>query len=1181
MKLLKLNLKAVGPFSGTVLDLSAGREGLHLIYGRNEAGKTSALRAITHLLFGFPHLSADNFLHPNEQLRVGGILRHSAGEELEILRRRGRGNTVRGSDDNVVIADAWQRRFLGDLDQATFESLFGIDHERLSKAGEEIRTGKGALGELLFAAGAGLAGLRGAQQTLQSSLDDLFRPRAQNPKINKTLTELENSQKELKRQQLSIEEWQQRDLAYREADAAAERLREQLRKDRIEHARLKRIMSAIPLIVRRRRLDQELRELGEVMRLRESFGDEFRAAQDDQTRADHAIAKARVAIEEITSRLATLKPSRTLLESAERIEALQERLGAIEKANRDRVMVGNHQQKNEHQARRLLRELGRPTDLEQAESLRLRADEPAIIRALGQKFAELRGQAEEARRTIARHEEQIKNRDVELSELEQPIDVDVLRRAIRQARKAGDLESRLLQAHEKSSQAHREAAAALGKITGWHRTGNELRHLAVPLGASLDQFESRFLELSQRRHALSEQLAKEKELIGDRESNLLSLALQQDVPSEEAVLVARRRREDGWRLVRAAWLEGAKGGEDLAAFLAEFATTGGLPEAYAESVKRADALADRLRREADRVARKAELQVALERHKASGAELERELDAIENREISLKKRWDELVGPLGINAEKWTPFELRAWLRQREEVVKLVERVAELSEGIEPLELALASHSDTLQKAFGRLSSEPMAEKLDLAELLERAEDFIKRQDALVQKRAQLESTLDAARTEQAGARLSLQAAETELEAWRLDWCDKMKRIGLEATAAPEQAEIILTRIAELFQELDSHREFQKRIQGIDRDAEQFAADVVALSREAAPDLASRPGAEQVRELASRLRVAQADERESLALLQQREREEGHLRSVEAQLAEARLCLERLCQEANCIEVSELVLAEQRSQAGTRLARDIAAAQEDLMVATAGDDAARFIADVEAADSDGLDASTKELETRLAFMENEQRAVQETIGAAREALSRMNGSADAALAAENIQTLMARLQGDVSRYATLKLADAVLHRGIERYREQNQGPILARASELFAVLTGGSFDRLQIDDDGNGHSVIKGVRPGGLWVGVEGMSDGTHDQLYLALRLASLESWLDSHEPIPFIVDDILLSFDDERATAALSALAELSRKTQVLFFTHHRHLVELSCRKLPADLVFTHELSGSSAKGA
>jgi uncharacterized protein YhaN len=73
------------------------------------------------------------------------------------------------------------------------------------------------------------------------------------------------------------------------------------------------------------------------------------------------------------------------------------------------------------------------------------------------------------------------------------------------------------------------------------------------------------------------------------------------------------------------------------------------------------------------------------------------------------------------------------------------------------------------------------------------------------------------------------------------------------------------------------------------------------------------------------------------------------------------------------------------------------------------------------------------------------------------------------------------------------------------------------------------------------------------------MSDGTCDQLYLALRVASLEHYFVSHEPMPFIVDDVLLSFDDERAASALSVLKEMSAKTQIVFFTHHRHLVELA----------------------
>ena len=251
MKLLNLNMKAVGPFTGVVLDFSAGEQGLHLVYGPNEAGKTSSLRALTYLLFGFPHLSADHFVHPNEQLRVGGKLRHSDGEELELLRRRGNRNTLRGPDDSSGVADERLSRFLGGIGQDTFEALFGIDHERLTRAGEEIRTGQGRLGEILFAAGAGLAGLRLAQEKLQQGLDDLFKPRAQNPRINKALTELREAQDELKQHQLPSEDWQQHDRSYRDAIEESERLRVRIRAARGDQGRLKRIQSAIPIVARR------------------------------------------------------------------------------------------------------------------------------------------------------------------------------------------------------------------------------------------------------------------------------------------------------------------------------------------------------------------------------------------------------------------------------------------------------------------------------------------------------------------------------------------------------------------------------------------------------------------------------------------------------------------------------------------------------------------------------------------------------------------------------------------------------------------------------------------------------------------------------------------------------------------------------------------------------------------
>jgi uncharacterized protein YhaN len=87
------------------------------------------------------------------------------------------------------------------------------------------------------------------------------------------------------------------------------------------------------------------------------------------------------------------------------------------------------------------------------------------------------------------------------------------------------------------------------------------------------------------------------------------------------------------------------------------------------------------------------------------------------------------------------------------------------------------------------------------------------------------------------------------------------------------------------------------------------------------------------------------------------------------------------------------------------------------------------------------------------------------------------------------------------------------------------------------------------------------------------MSEGTADQLYFALRLAYLADWLDRHEPLPLVVDDILIKFDDQRALASLEVLAQFSQRTQVILFTHHQHLVELARTRLPSDQLFTHQL--------
>ena len=109
------------------------------------------------------------------------------------------------------------------------------------------------------------------------------------------------------------------------------------------------------------------------------------------------------------------------------------------------------------------------------------------------------------------------------------------------------------------------------------------------------------------------------------------------------------------------------------------------------------------------------------------------------------------------------------------------------------------------------------------------------------------------------------------------------------------------------------------------------------------------------------------------------------------------------------------------------------------------------------------------------------------------------------------------------------------------------------------TLTGGSFVDLRVNFDDQDRPYLVGSRHDGTEVAVPGMSTGTADQLYLALRIGSVADYLDRADRLPFVADDLFINFDDDRAAAGIKVLGQLAARTQVLFFTHHKHLVDIA----------------------
>jgi uncharacterized protein YhaN len=309
-------------------------------------------------------------------------------------------------------------------------------------------------------------------------------------------------------------------------------------------------------------------------------------------------------------------------------------------------------------------------------------------------------------------------------------------------------------------------------------------------------------------------------------------------------------------------------------------------------------------------------------------------------------------------------------------------------------------------------------------------------------------------------------------------------------------------------------------------------------------------------------------------LEEKRQQGEEHVRELEDELRQLEARQETFRQEARVADVADIAGAIQRSEERRRLELRVEEERGRLREQARGQPLEAFIAEALEA-REGLEARLQELEARSGPLDQEINQQVEVEVAARQKLNEWRqASAAAAECRQCSEHLLARLREQVTDFAVLHLAREVLRQALEGFRQKNQGTLLGQAERFFRTLTTGAFAGLDVEDNEDAQPVLLAVRASPEErVGIDGLSDGTRDQIFLSLRLAGIEQHLKTREPMPLVVDDVMIRYDDRRALAALHCLAELSAHTQVLFFTHHEHLMELARKALPGDCLYCHSL--------
>jgi uncharacterized protein YhaN len=306
-------------------------------------------------------------------------------------------------------------------------------------------------------------------------------------------------------------------------------------------------------------------------------------------------------------------------------------------------------------------------------------------------------------------------------------------------------------------------------------------------------------------------------------------------------------------------------------------------------------------------------------------------------------------------------------------------------------------------------------------------------------------------------------------------------------------------------------------------------------------------------------------------LTSDRNRAQARKRQAEGELALQSAALARLCAAAGVDTIDRLPEREDsaahKRQAQTallklrqQLAQASARSEDALRQSLAGQDAA------------AMESERERCRAGIAQREQDQDASRQVEEQARRALEAIDSSDRAATARESMESAAARYRAAVRPWARLRLAHALLQESVNRFRERAQAPMVVAASVYFSLMTGGRYERL-VADEAEDKPVLRAQRVDGVPIGVEAMSEGTADQLYLALRLAALELRRASHPQMPLVLDDVLVTSDDERAANILRALARFAEGGQVMIFTHHRHLIDVARGVLGDEVLMTHIL--------
>ncbi|MCP1198538.1 YhaN family protein [Notoacmeibacter sp. MSK16QG-6] len=1138
MHIRYLDLIAYGNFEDRRIGFRPGAA-IHLIYGPNEAGKSTALQAIGDLLYDFPQrytgkarLRPVDFRFRLPELRLGGQLQRKDGQSIAFVRRKANKAALSDPETGDVLPEDALDAFLGGLNRERFIREHGLDAETLRQGGAVLSGETDAdLGGSLLAAASGLVGLRRLQTKLDSEADDIFTPRSRKSRFATARSERDAAREQERDTEsvLSAKEWRDNETAIRDNAAAQDEIRQKLALLDQRHRALSRQIQLRPALWHLDEARQNLTEFDDLSDLSQSFAERIENALSEKEEAARTLVGVEAHHKRLGEQLDRYTPDEALVAAMPAVKELAESLGAFREWQTDIPKLKERLTAQKAEEMRWWSELD-PGGEAQSGAL------PSIAER-----THLNQQALRLQNLLATRQ----NRSEEMVDLAERMngegegdgdkDRPDLHRCLQLTSSLASVLDPLAAAFQQREEGRRSAMEADAEALRLDPPVAELSakiELAWPSDDEVEKAIARHTALATERSRLESLLAEMSEAMKHHDQATENDGSAGELPDRADLQRARQSRDAG---------------------LSEFREgKGNWPETL-DKVGVADRIADRLIDDAERIASRQRDRVERAKLDRQYAETARKMDASHETMATWRNEWSALFSLLSDKPP--LPGRAANWLGRLR--------------SLRDVSAAALVRQDDAGATITR-AEEHRGALLELAAALEVANASALSSDVLwravtvqIDELKQVDQARQTARAVLAEHRKSYRHAESEyqrlsgeIETLSSKLKTALKGFSLPDDMSPETVFAILQGLNNLSEIRAKAAETERRLIGIETKSDTFRREARELIGRLMPSAIDDPLGTAVGRLRDRCEEATSLAKRAAEL--RSERGEASETLTEAQ-ARVRLVDKVLGECAALLpDDSDLTLVANRLRQRERAAETLVEEQQRFADLADGLSENEVRQSVHETDEISTRDELMRIEDEKSIAEGERerhRLEAGRLAERRDALSKRRGSE---LAAFHRQAAEERMESAAREWGRLRAASILLDAAMERYAKSVPNTTLDQAGRLFQTLTAGAFSGLAEDLDGDGKPILLVQRADGTKMPVgDTLSEGTRDQLYLALRLAWLKERSERADLPPFIGDDLFASFDDARTQAGLKAMADVSSAIQPILFTHHKAVVE------------------------